>query len=313
MSETAKLFILSMLDSPRLIILKKRLKKLGIKKYKVFYGTNINIKKRNELIHKHYNKKIAELRLGRPMTVNEIDCELTAIKVYKYIIKKKIKNAIIMQDDVYPSQYFKKWIDNKIFLDGLKVVGFFSAPPGFLIKKPLKTFDAPKISLHLARTHIFIGWCMQINYNFCKKYIRVTRGKVQGHNDFAFNFKEAGISVLQTMPYLVFPDDRGHSYIRNERTNIEKSIISHSFKERIKKNSILNKILILCRIIWYVSFFGYFFKNCNFDYYKEYYFDKYKLYLINFFLENYININDIYSQPNNYPNEFKKFVKFIKV
>jgi hypothetical protein len=244
MSDKAKLFILSMINSPRLVILKKRLKKLDIQNYKVFYGTNLNKKKRSELIQKHYNKKIAENYIGRTMKTNEIDCEITVIKVYRYIVKKKIKNAIIMTDDVYPSQLFKKWIDSKIFLTGLKAIGFFSAPPGFLKKKPIEIFNDLKVSLHLASTHLFNSWCMQINYNFCKHYLRVTRGKVIGLSDFAFNFKNAGISVFQTIPYLVYPDDRGFSYIRDERNNNEKSLISHSIKEKIKTSIINHRYLL---------------------------------------------------------------------
>jgi len=313
MSNRVKLFILSMKNSTRLVILKKRLRELRIKNYKIFYGTNVNIKNRAELISKYYNKNIAENYIGRSMTTNEIDCEYTAMKVYKYIIKKKIKNAIVMQDDVYPSKYFKKWIDKKIFFTGLKVIGFFCAPPGFLKKKPIKIFKDLKVSLHLAKTHIFIGWCMQINYDFCKYYMSITKGMVRGHNDFSFNFKKKGISVFQTIPYLVYPDDRGVSFLRQERTNIEKSLIPYVFKERIKKNNFYYKILIFFRLIWYLSFFGYFFKKCSFNYYKEYYFDKYKIYFINFFLSIYINVNKIYNHENYYPKEFKKFVKFIKV
>jgi len=311
MTVKAKLFILSMKGSPRLIFLKNRLKKLGIKNYKVFYGTNINIKDRKKFIYPHYNKKIAEDYIGRPMTINEIDCELTAIKVYKYIIKKKIKNAIVMHDDVYPSKQFKKWIDRKFFFTGLKIIGFFCAPPGFLEKKnkSVKIFKDMEISLHLAKTHIFNGWCMQINYDFCKYYIGITRGVVRGLNDFAFNFKKANISVFQTIPFLVYPDDKGVSYIRNERTNVEKPLIPNF----IKKNIIIKKILIILRTIYFTTYIGYYFKKCSLDYYKEYYFDKYKIYLINFFLRIYININKIYNEEKNYPKEFKKIVKFIKV
>jgi GR25 family glycosyltransferase involved in LPS biosynthesis len=311
MSSKAKLFILSMKSSPRLIILKKRLKKLGIKNFKVFYGTNINIKDRKKIIYPHYNKKIAEDYIGRPMTINEIDCELTAMKVYKYIIKKKIKNAIVMHDDVCPSKFFKKWIDRKFFLNGLKIIGFFCAPPGFLEKKKVsvKIFNDIEISLHLAKTHVFVGWCIQINYDFCKYYISITKGMVRGLNDFAFDFKKAGIRVFQTIPYLVYPDDKGISYLRNERSNIEKPLLPNS----IKKNIIIKKILIVFRTIWYTTFIGYYFKKCSFNYYKEYYFDKYKIYLINFFLKIYINVNKIYNHEDNYPKEFKKFVKFIKV
>lgn len=313
MSDKVKLFILSMKNSPRLEILKKRLKKLEIKNYKVFYGTNMYIKKRRELIQIHYDKKIAENYIGRPMTTNEIDCEISVIKVYKYIVKKKISNAIIMTDDVYPSKLFKNWIDSKIFLTGLKIIGFFSAPPGFLKKEPIEIFNDLKVSLHLATTHIFNSWCMQINYDFCKYYLRVTKGKVIGLSDFPFNFKNAGISVFQTIPYLIYPNDNGFSYIRDERNNNEKPLISILLKEKIKKNFFLNEVLNFCRMIWYITFFGYFFKKCNISYYKEYYFDKYKFYLLNLFFRNHINVNQIFNKYSNYPKEFKKFVKTIKV
>ena len=311
MSMKAKLFILSMKNSQRLIILKKRLRELGIKNYKVFYGTDIDINNRKKIIYPYYNKKIAENYIGRSMTVNEIDCELTAMKVYKYIVKKKIKNAIVMHDDVYPSKFFKKWIDNKFFLTGLKIIGFFCAPPGFLKKKKvfIKTFNNVKVSLHSAKTHVFIGWCVQINYDFCKYYMNITKGMVCGLNDFAFDFKKAGIKVFQTIPYLVYPDDKGISYLRNERTNVDKPLIPNT----IKKNLIIKKILILFRTVWYATFIGFFFKKCSLSYYKEYYFEKYKIYLVNFFLRNYINVNEIYNEKKNYPKEFKKFAKFIKV
>jgi hypothetical protein len=57
-----------MKNSTRLVILKKRLRELKIKNYKIFYGTNVNIKNRAELISKYYNKKIAENYIGRSMT-----------------------------------------------------------------------------------------------------------------------------------------------------------------------------------------------------------------------------------------------------
>ena len=61
------------------------------------------------------------------------------------------------------------------------------------------------------------------------------------------------------------------------------------------------------------NIYRFFFKKCSLSYYKEYYFEKYKIYLVNFFLRNYINVNEIYNEKKNYPKEFKKFAKFIKV
>ena len=126
MNKKFQLIILSMPKSPRIFLLKKRLKQLNIKNYKVFNGNNGNTERKKKIVYSYYNKKKAEKFIGRPMTFNEIGAELTLIKTYKYIVKHKIKNAIIMHDDVYPSQLLKKWIKKKIFLNGLKIIGFLN-------------------------------------------------------------------------------------------------------------------------------------------------------------------------------------------
>ena len=313
MIRKAKILIMSMKNSPRLIFLKKKLKKIGIHDYKVFYGNDGTTPKKRNIVYALYNKKKSEHSIGREMTFNEMGAEYTTIKVYKYILKHKIKNAIIMHDDVHPSLVFKSWVDSKVFLKGPNIISFFCAPPGFLKKKPFKIFANLNISLHLAVTHVFSGWCLQVNNVFCKRYLKITKGKVCGVSDFAFNLKKAGISIFQILPYLVYPDDKGVSYLRKERTHIDKSLIPHSLKEVIKKYNILNNILIFLRIIWYVSFIGYLFKNCSLDYYKEYFFSKYRAYLINFFSGKYISINSIFNKFENYPNDLKKFIRFIKV
>jgi hypothetical protein len=313
MSKRAEIFIMSMKNSPRLVILKKKLKEIGIDQFKVFYGNDGSTKKKRSIVYSLYDKKKVKYNLGREMTFNEIGAEYTTIRIYKYILKHKVKNAIIMFDDVYPSFEFQKWLNSKIFLKGPKIISFFCAPPGFLEKKPLKILTNLNISLHLATTHLFAGWCFQVNIAFCRRYLKVTNGKICGASDFPFNFKKAGISIFLTLPYLLFPNDRGVSYLRKERNRIDKSIIPLNIKEEIKKFNILNNILIFCRIIWYVSFIGYFFKKCSLTYYKEYFFSKYVTYLINFISSNYISINKIYNKLETYPPDLKKFIKHLKV
>ena len=51
------ILVKSMRGSPRLVRLKKRFKKLGIKKYKIFYGIKSDIKKKRDLIYSLYEKK----------------------------------------------------------------------------------------------------------------------------------------------------------------------------------------------------------------------------------------------------------------
>jgi hypothetical protein len=72
--------------------------------------------------------------IGREMFFNEIASHYHNLRTHKYIVKKKIKNAICMDDDTYPSELFKKWLDANIILEGNKILGFFCAPQGFIKK-----------------------------------------------------------------------------------------------------------------------------------------------------------------------------------
>jgi len=305
-----ELIILSMPKSPRLFFLKKRLKKLNINNYKIFFGNPGNTRNQRKIIYSHYNKKKAENFIGRKMTFNEIGAEFTTIRVYNYIVKNKIQNAIVMHDDVYPSKLFKKWIDSKIYLSGLKIIGFFCSQTGFLRKTPdYKLLKGRRICLHQAKTHIFISQCMQINFDFCKYYLSIVKNKVCGQNDFAFNFKKAGIKIFQTIPYLVYPDDKGVSFLRDERHKAERPFFSIKFKQKISKYSLVRSLLNLLRIFFYISCAPYLFRKYSYSYYKEYFFDKYKISFVNFFLRKYLDVNTIYVMNNNYPKELTKFIK----
>ena len=310
MNKDFQLIILSMPKSPRLLRLKNRLKKLKIKNYKIFRGNNGDSIKKREIAYSYYNKKKIEKSIGRQMTFNEIGAELTTIKTYQYIVKNKIKNAIIMHDDIYPSILLKNWINKKIFLNGLKIIGFFSSPPGFLRKIPEKNFFKGRIKLHAAKTHIYISQCMQVTYDFCKFYLRFTKGQICGQNDFSFNFKKNGIKIYQTIPFLVYPNDMGVSFLKEERNRIEKPLISINMKQTINQYVLLRKFLGFVRIIYYLSFTGLFLKKCSYNYYKEYFFDKSKVNFINFFFRKYININNHYASLKSYPYDLRKFVKF---
>ena len=244
--------------STRLIFLKKRLKKLKINNYKIFFGNPGNTCGQRKIVYSRYNRKKVKSFIGRNMTFNEIGAEYTTIKVYNYIVKNKIQNAIIMHDDVYPSNLLKKWIESKIYLSGLRIIGFFCAPNGFLRKIPEYKYTIDRtVSLHEAKTHIYISQCMQINYDFCKYYLSIVKNKICGQNDFAFNFKKKGIRIFQTIPYLAYPDDKGVSYLRDERHKAETPFFSIKFKKRISKYSFVRRLLNLLRIFFYLSYIPY--------------------------------------------------------
>jgi hypothetical protein len=308
MNISPKLIILSMPRSPRLFYLKERLRKLGINYHKIFYGNLGETKGQRKIIYQYYNKKKVESFIGRQMTFNEIGAEYTTLRVYNYIVKNKILNAIIMHDDIYPSILLKKWIDNKIYLKGLNIIGFFCSPNGFFRKISEYSFLKKKVFLHKAKTHVYISNCMQINYDFCRYYLEKTKNKVCGQNDFSFNFKKAGINVFQTFPLLAYPDDRGHSYIRDERNIIEKPLISIKYKLIIRKYKFLRQLLYLIRTFYYLSFLPFLFKKYSYAYYKEYFFDKYKISFTNFFSKKYLDSYKFYINKKNYPRDLYKFI-----
>ena len=72
MSKRAKIFIMSMKNSPRLVILKKRLNEIGIVQFRIFYGNDGSTKKKRNIVYSLYDKKKVEYNLGRKMTFNEI-------------------------------------------------------------------------------------------------------------------------------------------------------------------------------------------------------------------------------------------------
>jgi hypothetical protein len=308
MNKEFQLIILSMPKSPRLFLLENRLKQLRIKNYKVFYGNNGSTKKKRDIVYSYYNQEKVEKFIGRSMTFNEIGAEYTYLRAYRYIVKNKILNAIVMPDDMYPSVLFKKWIDLRIYLKGLNIIGFFCPPNGFFKKIPEYKFANKKIFLHRAKTHVYASNCIQVNYDFCNHYLKKTKNKVIGLTDFPFNFKKEGIKIFETLPYLVYPNDRGYSYIREERNKNEKPLISIKLKSKMTKYKFMRKFMNLMRTFYYLSFIPFFFKKYSFDYYKEYFFDKYKISFINFFSNKYIDTYQIYVDKKNYPKDLTKFI-----
>ena len=154
-------------------------------------------------------------------------------------------------------------------MNGLKIIGFFSAPPGFLRKKPTMIVMNGKVSVYHAKTHIFISQCNQVTYDFCSFYLKITKGRVCGLSDFSFNFKKNGIKIYQTIPYLVYPNDKGVSFLSEERNKIEKPLISINAKRILNQQFLLRKFLSFVRISFYLSFVSFFLKKCIYNYYNE--------------------------------------------
>ena len=300
-----------MKKSPRLPRLILRLKKLNLK-YKIFYGIENTNQNNFNKIYSIYNRKKVVERTGRDMGFNEIGSQYTVFRIFKYAIKKKLKNIIILNDDAHPSELIKSWIENKIYFKGNKFIGFMCFPPGFLKKKPIKFLLENKIKVFQAETHLFNTGFMQITLGAIKQYMRITKGKVIGNGDYPFNFKKNNIDLLQVYPFLAYPDDRNFSFLTPDRSKYEKTQFK-KFRKILYKNfdiKLINNILNFFRFFYYIFFIPYIFRKYkNFDYYMEYYFSKQICKIKNFFFNCYIDVEKIYDLKAAYPKDLKKYAK----
>jgi len=311
MKKKIEIIVGSMKGSPRLPRLIKRLKKFNLK-YKIFYGFYGNNQNEINKVYSYYDEKKVIHRTGRKMGFNEISSCLMFFRMCKYAQKKKLDNIICMNDDAYPSYLFKEWVDKKIYFNGSKIVGLQCSPTGFL-KKNYKITMNGKIKIHQAKTHLFNTSCFQITSNAIKKILKITKGKIIGNADWPINLKKNNINTYQTLPFLIFPDDRGFSFITKDRDKLEKTSFKNFRKLLYKFFGIKfsNTIFNFFRIPYYIFFIPFLLRKYrNFDYYMEYYFEKYFYKLINPIFNFYIDVHDICDLKSSYPNDLKKFAKY---
>lgn len=302
MNQKITVFILSLKKSARLPKLMKKLKTINIK-YNILFGINGNLKENHKLLLKFYNKRETEKYINRKLAFPEIGASLAHINAYKLIIKNKIKSAIIIEDDVYPSKTLAAWVKNNISIKDDHINSFYAYPSlGFIEKKPLMRVMNDKIGIHKAKTHLHNSSCYQINLSTCKKIIQLTKGKVCGVGDWPFNLEKSSIKLNVTIPYLVSFNNY-KSNTEEERSKLTKD----SFKIKKKLPSFLNTTL---RILYYLSFYPYLMqKYKNIDFYKEQFFNKYLVLVKNFFTNKYYNTNKIFLKKSFYTSDLYTKIK----
>lgn len=304
------IFVMSMKKSIRRKYLIKKLKKLKLK-YKIFYGIEGKNKKEKKIIYSQYNRKKVLSYVGREMGFNEIGGMYSIIRAYKYAIKKKLNNIIMFDDDFYPSSAFKEWVDSRVYFEGNKIIQFQCMPPGFLKKESISVLNG-KVKVYHAKTHLFNPGGAQVTIGYMKKFLKITKGKTIGLGDYPFNLFKHNIELMQTVPFLGYPDNRGHSYMVPDRKTFDKTSFVKLRKFLYRKFSTqkINYIFNILRIPYYLFFIPFLLgKYKNIDHYMEYYFDKQLCKIKNFFLNCYIDIEKIYSKKSTYPKDLKKYAK----
>ena len=100
------IFIISLKDSSRREVIASRLRSLNLK-FKFFdavYGRNLTKNELDEVDFDFYPKKFNS---PKKLTLGEIGCALSHIKLYEYIVENQISEAIILEDDAIVSLYFE--------------------------------------------------------------------------------------------------------------------------------------------------------------------------------------------------------------
>jgi GR25 family glycosyltransferase involved in LPS biosynthesis len=286
------------------------LDKLKIK-FTIINGINGNDYYKKKKLHLISNEKKIIRTIGRMMSPPEIGAAASHLKAYKFILKNKIDQAIIFEDDAIPSNILNEWINNNYKLKNNEILSFFAYPSGFLEKEPFKKILNKKIGLHYSKTHIYSNSCYQININTCRKILSITKGKVIGLADWPFNTSAHLIRLIVTLPFLTVINDRGLSNLSASRNKIlgKKNIL---IKKLIPKS-----ILPIVELLYYIFYIPYLFgKYKNLQFYKEHFYKKKIELMKNYFFKSSLNLYEMSYKTQFYiedlKEDFRKVLKFLK-
>jgi GR25 family glycosyltransferase involved in LPS biosynthesis len=274
-------FLLTVKGSIRENQIKKRLRSLGIA-FKIFYAIDAKNTSNHKILNKIFDKKKCKLVLGRLMNFVEISNAECHLRIYKYILSQKISNAIIMEDDCYPYQSLKDWIDSFVVFskknfDVIQIYHSF----GLVFKKPEKVINK-KFFLHKACFTIPYTTCYQISRNACKYFLKKNK-KIFRTGDWSINFSDKKLSQYACLPRLV-------SLCRNhESTSSQKHIWEkYKKKEKLKKYIPFYKILVIFFYLLHIPFILRIYKD--YGYYKDVYLLRNYYYLKNIIFNKYLNL-----------------------
>jgi GR25 family glycosyltransferase involved in LPS biosynthesis len=287
-------FVLTLKNSLREKTLKKRLNLLNIR-YKIFYAINGKEKKNFKTLDRFYNSTKAKQVIGRDMTYTEISNAEGHLRIYNYIIKKKIFNAVIMEDDCYPSKLLCDWLKLYNFFKN-KNYNIIQIYHSFgLVKKIPKKIILNRFSLHIACFTIPYTTCYQITKKTCQ-YIVARNKKIFRLVDWPINFHNSKIKQYVVLPYIVMlrHDHAETSY----QTYLWKKF---NILKRIKKSIYFYNLITTLYFLLHIPFFLRIYKD--YCYYKELFLLRKFFYIRNFFSSNYINLEKTLVNKKFYPDD----------
>ena len=299
-------FVISLKDSKRIDRITNRLNEIKIN-FKIIYGINGDKLEKKNRLHFFYDKEKTIENTGREFHPSEVGGCASHLKVYRYMIKNKIKKAIIMEDDAYPSSNLKDWINKNYELENNTILGFYAYPTdGLINKKPYKKFSDIKLNIHIASTQLCNCSCYQIDLETCKKIVELNKNKVSYYADWPFSRLKHNIKIAITIPFLVVIDDQNTLSLHQLRERI----LGEKTFQKLTKLKVLGKIFIFVKNLYYLFLIPFLLRKYkNYYLYYERFTEKIiKLFLNSFSNKNY-NIKKIYHDKNFYASDISKLVK----
>ncbi len=299
-------FVISLKDSKRIDRISNRLNDIKIN-FKIIYGIDGNKLKKKNKLHFFYDKKKTIDNTGREFHPSEVGGCASHLKVYRYMIKNKIKKAVIMEDDAYPSSKLKDWINKDYELEKNTILGFYAYPTeGLINKKPYKNFSDINLNIHIASTQLCNCSCYQIDLDTCRKIIKLTNNKVSYYADWPFSRLKHNIKIAITIPFLVVIDDQNTISLHQLRERI----FGENTFQKLTNLKFLGKIFQFIKNLYYLFFIPFILRKYkNFYLYYERFTEKIIKLFLNIFINKYYNIKKIYHDKNFYALDLTKLVK----
>jgi hypothetical protein len=300
------IFIISLKNSKRLRKITNRLNDINVE-YRVINGIDGNkVNKKNKL-HLYYDKYKTIKNIGREFHPAEVGGCASHLKIYRYICRNNIKNAIIMEDDAYPSSYIYDWVEAGVEIEDNLILGFYGYPAGGLIEKKIyKNFSNLDVTINLASTQICNCSCYQINIETCKNILSLNGKKVNNFGDWPFSRIKHKIKIGVTLPFMAIIDDENTTSLSSLRSQILKKGLYY----RLSNVSFFGFLLPAFKELYYILFIPFLFgKYKNIYFYYERFVEKRIKNFLNYFSKNHYNIDKIYYDPKFYKEDISKLIK----
>ena len=296
------IFIQSYKGSKRLPELKKRFKKLKLN-FKIIYGAGPLDLRDKKFLNKNYDSNFFLKKTGRKMIDAEIGCAYGHLKIYKHIIKNKIPEAVIFEDDILPSNNLKFILKNYSYKN-IDILVFLSTS-GFISK--INKFE--RLNAHNIVSHFNSSCAYRINLKTCEKIIKCNQGKIRGLSDWPIDFNKNNIKCSLLIPLQVMLVDQNLSSAASLRDLL--------IKYKKVKNIFPDYFLNCLRVIYNFLCIPYLLRIYpDFSYYKEYFWKKSFLLIKSLIFKNIIEIKNITSNIKFYQkdlnrNKIKSSLKFL--